>query len=331
MKGVIIIYLIGIIVLFFLPIFLVTEYIVPQQEIEKRSTKIKLLQTKTNEIMTMDLNEYIMGVLVGEMPVTYEIEALKAQAVVARTYTLNKMMNSPNSHIDADMCDSIEHCQAYQTREYALSCWDDNVENEKWNKIKAAVLETENEIITYNGAPINAFFHAHSGGKTEDISNIWGRESIPYLKSVDSLENKQLIEKVTFSIQEIDTILQKNYSNYVTLFQEAERQESTESGDNLNVEDKIKILQKNSSGRVETIQISNLLLGGTEVRTLFGLRSTLIEIILEKNNVIFQTSGYGHGVGLSQEGANSMALQGNNYQEIIKHYYSGVEIKEIEV
>ena len=165
-------------------------------ELNECDIKIRLLLSEKNEIVEMSLDEYIMGVLIGEMPVSYELEALKAQAVVARTYTLNKIINEKSSHENADMCDDINHCQAYKTKEYALSCWDDEFELEKWNKIRKAVLDTKNEVITYNNELINAFFHANSGGKTEDSLNLWGKENIPYLKSVEGNEVDIRIEKV---------------------------------------------------------------------------------------------------------------------------------------
>lgn len=334
MKQIVIIYLIGIIVVFFLPVLWVKPFPKPKQEIIEKNNKVRLLQTETGEIITIDLEEYIMGVLIGEMPVTYELEALKAQAVVARTYTLNKMINSPNSHEGADMCDNIQHCQAYKTKDYALSCWDDNKENEKWNKIKMAVLETKNQVITYQGELINAFFHAHSGGKTEDSVNIWGRENIPYLKSVEGFENRELIEQVTMEISQLDKIVKEKILNYKKLVEENEERK-VEAPVNLeNIEklkEQIKILEKNSSGRVEKMQISNLILEGTEVRNLFNLRSTFFDVTIENEKIIFQTNGYGHGVGLSQEGANSMALQGVNYKDIILHYYTGVKIEEKQV
>ena len=229
------------------------------------------------------------------------------------------------------MCDDINHCQAYKTKEYALSCWDDKEENEKWSKIKRAVLETQNEVITYQGNLINAFFHAHSGGKTEDICNIWGHESLPYLKSVDGLEKEEKKEEKTFTWEEIDKILQEKYIEYKKLdefFSSIVANDTrVESGSQFENE-RIKILEYNSSDRVAKLQISNLVLEGTEVRNLFGLRSTKMKIYQDVEKVTFQTDGYGHGVGLSQEGANSMAFQGANYQEIIKHYYTGVEIEK---
>lgn len=334
MKQIVMIYLIGIIVVFFLPVLWVKPVPKPKQEIVEKNTKIRLLQSETGEIVTIDLEEYIMGVLIGEMPVTYELEALKAQAVVARTYTLNKIINESDSHVGADMCDSIEHCQAYKTREYALSCWDDNEENEKWNKIKTAVLETKNQVITYQGELINAFFHAHSGGKTEDSMNIWGRENIPYLKSVEGFENRELIEKVTLEISELDKTLKENNLNYKSLLElnNISWQQEVLKPENMEfLKEQIKILEKNSSGRVSKMQISNLILEGTEIRNLFGLRSAFFDVIIEDGKLTFETSGYGHGVGLSQEGANSMALLGIDYKEIISHYYTGAKIEEMQV
>ena len=219
------------------------------------------------------------------------------------------------SHNGADMCDDINHCQAFKTKEYAFSCWSDNEESEKWNKIKTAVLETQNEVITYDGCLINAFFHAHSGGTTENVKNIWGHEEKPYLISVSGNEKDEKIEEKMFKMEEINEILSNKYDDY----------ENIESAEN-----KVKILEINSSGRVAKMQISNLILEGTEVRTLFNLRSTKIDVKQDSEYIKFITRGYGHGVGMSQEGANGMAINGYNYMEIIKHYYTGVEIEKME-
>ena len=324
MKKIIIIYLICIIGLFFLPAFLITECNIEDNVVADGIDKkrIKLQISVTGEIVELPLEDYLMGVLVGEMPISYEVEALKAQAVVARTYTLNKIKNSDEAHKNADMCDDINHCQAYKTKEYALNCWDDKEENQKWDKINRAVKETKDEVITYNGSLINAFFHANSGGITEDISNIWGRENIPYLKSVNSEEIDFREERKVFSISDINKVMKNKDSEYVEIT----------GGDEAYtlIDDKIKVLEYNSSGRVNRLQISNIILEGTEVRSLFDLKSTLISIKFENNDVIFETKGYGHGIGLSQDGANAMALKGAKYKEIIKKYYTDVEIKKLE-
>ncbi len=302
-------------------------------------TKIRVYLTKTNEVKEMNIDEYIMGVLLGEMPVDYEKEALKAQAVVARTYTLNKILHNQGAHENADMCDDINHCQAFKSKEYAFSCWADTDKWQKWKRIEDAVLETKNEVVTYEGSLINAFFHAHSGGKTEDISNIWGKEEIPYLKSVDGYEADKKEEVYSLSLAECQMLLQKSESGEESKEKEkkdflkaeegkedkvdkAEKRE--ESGEN---KEWIQVVQYNSSGRVDKIRVGERIMDGTEFRTKLGLRSTFIkDVSICDGNVQIITNGYGHGVGLSQEGANNMAKHGGNYKEIIQHYYTGVSV-----
>lgn len=291
MKKVVVIYLISVILIFFLPIIMIKENKYNKIYNVESVEKIRLLNTGTGNITEMALDEYIMGVIIGEMPVDYELEALKAQAIVARTYTLNKILNDTKSHENADVCDDINHCQAYKTKEYALASWDDEEESDKWNKVRKAVLETSDIVIAYDNKLINAFFHSNSGGKTEEISNIWGHEEIPYLRSVESFEKDLILDNVTLTIEEIDKIMQDKYSNYISLKKDGY----------------IEIMELNSSGRVAKIKISNIILEGTEARSLFGLRSTFFTVRKENENIIFETKGYGHGIGMSQYGANEMA------------------------
>lgn len=169
---------------------------------------------------------------------------------------------------------------------------------------KKAVLDTKNEVIVYNNELINAFFHANSGGKTEDISNIWGHETIPYLKSVSGNEIDELKESVFVSYQEIDEKMKEKYTEYQPLLKKIEDENiediiiDTKSNTNINLtqiellSNSIKILERNSSGRVSKIQISNIILDGTEARTIFGLRSTLFDIETSNEKLIFKTKGY---------------------------------------
>ncbi len=278
----------------------------------EEQNKIRLLMTDSNEIIELDFDEYIKGVLIGEMPVTYEIEALKAQALVARTYTLYKLKNTDSSHENADMCDDINCCQCYKTKEYAFASWDDEEENAKWLKVEEAVNSTKNQYITYNNDVIAAFFHANSAGKTEDVKYIWGEVEIPYLKSVEGFENDLNNEIKIFSSGEFENKIRTKYEPYIYA-----------SGE-------IKILDYTTSGRVNTLKIGENILKATELRTLLGLKSTAIESIIANDEEIqIVTKGYGHGVGMSQVGANQMALNGKKYDEIIKHYYTGVEIQTI--
>ena len=309
MKKIIAIYVFCVIGMFFVPIMLVNENCLDKSRSKslcENNISVKLLNTNTGKIDELSLDEYIMGVIIGEMPVAYELEALKSQAIVARTYTLNKILKSPNAHVGADMCDDINHCQAYKSKEYAFSCWGNNDETQKWNKIKKAVEDTKNMVITYEGELINAFFHANSGGRTENIANIWGHESIPYLVSKESSEDV-LLDAVTFSYSDINSLMKEKYLDYELL-------------DAKNMEGKIKVLETNSSGRVSKMQISNIIINGNEARTIFDLRSTMIDVEQENEYITFKTRGYGHGVGMSQDGANYMASKGASYKDIILHY-----------
>ena len=152
---------------------------------------IKLLHTETNEIQEIYLDEYLYGVVAAEMPANYEMEALKAQAVVARTYTIYNIENV-HKHENADICDDSSCCQAYITKEARFEKWNEEDRESNWNKIVEAVNSTTGKIITYNGEPINAFFHANSGGETEIASNVWGGFDYPYLQTVATSRRRRL-------------------------------------------------------------------------------------------------------------------------------------------
>lgn len=255
--------------------------------------KIKLLLTNENKVVEIDFNDYIKGVLLGEMPVDYEVEALKAQALVARTYTLYKLENAKGVHENADMCDDINCCQCYKTKEYAFASWDDDTENEKWKKIDEAVDTTKNQSIIYSGESIAAFFHANSGGKTEDVRFVWGGEDIPYLKSVNGYEIDYCPEEKVFSKSEFENLIKKHYEDY-------------------KFDDEIKIISKTESGRVSKIKFGDNEMNATTVRNLLGLKSTKFDFEISEDSIKFVTKGYGHGVGMSQVGANQMAKERKN-------------------
>lgn len=270
---------------------------------------VKLLITEKNEVIELPFEDYIKGVLIGEVPMTYEIEALKAQAIVARTYTLNKMKTNPNRHENADMCDDINCCQAYKTREYAFASWDDAEENAKWQKLENAVNSTKGRVITYQGELISAFFHANSGGQTENITYVWGGDEVPYLKSVKGNEKDICQDQKSFTKTEFAELIKSVVPDYGT------------------EDDPIEIIDYTGSGRVNNMKICGVTLKATELRRLIGIRSTNFRVEKgEEGTLTFYTIGYGHGVGMSQEGANSMAQDGASCEEIIKHYYTGVEV-----
>lgn len=151
----------------------------------KEYKNVKLLHSKTGEIEELPLDEYLYGVVSSEMPVSFEEEALKAQSVVARTYTIYKIVNS-NKHNEADVCDDPSCCQAWISKEDRFSKWEETERESNWNKIVTAVNSTQGKIITYNNEVINAFFHANSGGTTETVINVWGGENYPYLQTVET-------------------------------------------------------------------------------------------------------------------------------------------------
>lgn len=276
---------------------------------------IKLLHTDTNEIEEVNLDTYLCNVISAEMPVDFEKEALKAQAIVARTYTIYKINNK--KHDNADICDDSNCCQAWISKEGRLARWDGDKEA-KWNQIEESVLQTQGKIITYNNEPINAFFHSNSGGKTELPVDVWGGGSnMPYLQVVETAGEEgytQYNSEVELTNEEILEKLKQKYEDIQIDFH--------------NDED-IKILEYTSSGRIKIIKFGNHEISGTEARSIFGLRSTNFELLKQDGKVKFTVVGYGHGVGMSQTGADSMAKNGSTAEEIINHFYVGIEIKEV--
>lgn len=289
-------------------------------EIEyKANETIRVKISKTGEIVAMDINDYLRGVVPSEMPPYYNIEALKAQAIVARTYTYKRIEAHAEGE-NADICDNYAHCQAYYNKEQLLSIWEKKGYDEETRKkylknINEAVVSTEKQVITYEGSLIKAFFHASSPERTENVDQIWGGEKLPYLVSVEneeSLEYANRTSTVTVSFIEFLNKLKENN----LIGSEVEE----------DVCNDIKISEYTTSGRVKNIEIAGTKVSAEKLRTLFSLRSTNFTVETNNSEIIFNVIGNGHGVGLSQVGADFLASQGKTYEEIIKHYYTGVEI-----
>lgn len=275
--------------------------------------KIKLLHASTGEIEELDLDTYLLGVVSSEMPANFEEEALKAQALVARTYTIYKIING-SKHENASICDDSKCCQAWITKEDRLNKWNKEDRENNWAKIEKAVNGTKGKIITYEGKPINAFFHSNSGGTTDTATAVWGGTNYPYLQAVQTSGEDaytQYASELSLSKEEFVSKIKEYHSDFTIDF---------------NLSEQIKILDYTEGDRIKTIKIGNLNLSGVEIRNIFGLKSAKFKINIEGDDVKFKVIGYGHGVGMSQTGADSMAKQGKNYEEIIKHYYAGVEI-----
>lgn len=280
----------------------------------KQYDTIKLLHKDSGEIEELPLDTYLLGVVSAEMPANFEQEALNAQSVVARTYTIYSISHNQGKHGEADICDDSNCCQAWISKEDRLAKWDETERESNWKKILTAVNTTAGKIITYNGEVIDAFFHSNSGGTTEMPVNVWGGTDYPYLQSVETAGEEaysQYSSEAIFSKEELKNKMLEKHSDFSIDY---------------NQDDCIKIEEYTDSGRVKTIKIGNLHLSGVEVRSVLGLKSANFLISIDGDNIKFSVIGYGHGVGMSQTGADSMAKSGSNYEEIIKHFYTGVEI-----
>lgn len=297
-----------------------TQEVSSEEIIENQYTKadygdmntIKLLHSDTNQIEEMDFDTYLYGVVSAEMPASYEIEALRTQAIVARTYTIYKIKNG-SKHEGAHICDSPFCCQAWISKENRMARWEDDKKEEYWAKIVDAVDSTSGKYITYNGEPINAFFHSNSGGMTEMPINVWGG-SFPYLQVVSTAGEESYSgysSEVEISKDELIQKMLEKYSNFQINFDEVNC---------------IQILDLTESGRVKTMKIGNVSLSGVEARNIFGLKSAMFSFEIVGDTIKFKVTGYGHGVGLSQNGSDALAKQGFNYEQIIKYYYKDVEI-----
>ncbi len=278
---------------------------------------IQLLHQDTGKTEELELDTYLYGVVSAEMPVSFEEEALKAQAVVARTYTLYKIVNNDGKHGEADICDDSTCCQAWISKENRFARWEENEQEENWKKIVNAVNSTQGKIITYQGKPINAFFHSNSGGETEAPIEVWGGSGYPYLQSVSTAGEdaySQYSSEAEFTEEEFVEKIKEVHSDFEINWKE----------DNC-----IEVTEYTEGNRVKTIKIGNLELSGVEVRTIFGLRSANFKVTREGGKIKFEVTGYGHGVGMSQTGADSLAKQGKNYEDIIHHFYTDVEITDM--
>lgn len=281
------------------------------------TTTIKLLHAKTNEIEEVGLEEYLCHVVSAEMPADYDMEALKAQAIVARTYTIYKIANNEKKHNDASICDSAACCQAWISKEDRLAKWEESVRQSNWDKIVSAIEQTQKKIITYDNQPINAFFHSNSGGMTEAPINVWGGSGYPYLQAVATGGEDSYTQ----------------YSSEVSLSKEEFLQKIKEKHPDVTIDftqsDCLQIKEKTEGNRVKTMKVGNLELAGVEMRTLLGLRSANFEFSIQADTIKFNVVGYGHGVGMSQTGADALAKEGKTCEEIIKHFYTGVEIQNL--
>ena len=256
--------------------------------------------SKNSELLELNIDDYLVGVVSCEMPASFEEEALKAGAVAARTYLLNKLVNN-NEYVIT----STTNDQCYSNAEELKEKWKEDYDK-YLSKIQKVVMETHGEYMTYKDEIIKAFYFSTSNGKTENVENVFG-EKLDYLVSVNSIydtNTTQFSRTIEIPKNEFLTKLNLDKSNTI----------------------EITNVIKNETNRVDKITINDKVFKGTEVRKLLDLRSTDFEIEINNDNVIISTKGYGHGVGMSQYGANELAKMGYDYEKILKHYYTGIKI-----
>lgn len=298
-----------ILVLIFIPFFIVIIYKNNYKEIklEYINTRyIRVKRLKENIIETLPLEEYIVGVLAGEMPVGFEIEALKAQAVASRSYALKRM--EYNKDMEYDVVDTIQN-QVYLDSNYLKGTWGINyIKN--INKLRKAVNETIDEYLEYDDKIADTMFFSTSNGYTEDSLNIFNFDC-NYLKSVDSHWDKEI--SPTYENTKIMNLT------------EFYKKLNIPYNKNLDIE----INKKSKTGRILELTINNNKFKGTDLYAKLGLKSTDFTIELDYQNIKIKTLGYGHGVGMSQYGALGMAKEGYNYKEILKHYYQNTILKKL--
>lgn len=274
----------------------------PEEEQYKEETQeVKnyiTIYRSNGQVIDIEFEDYIIGVVAAEMPASFNIEALKAQAVIARTYALKTLQRG------GVLTDSSS-TQNYKNNSELQNMWGSSY-NTYYSKIKSAVESTEGMYLTYNGQIIDAVYHSTSNGTTEDSRNVWGNY-YPYLVSVDSpydSSNPSFYSETLISYSDLSIKLQ----------------------DEVNIDTSFNILSLTSGNRVEQIEINGKTYTGVQIRNLLGLRSADFTIVKQDNGILFQTKGYGHGVGLSQYGANWMAKAGYSFEQILKHYYTGVSL-----
>lgn len=264
------------------------------------------------EVVTLTMEEYLWRVVAAEMPASFEPEALKAQAVAARTFAYSRMEKTVENHPDADLCTDSTCCQAYIDPAAAAVNWGDGAQAYT-RKITAAVADTDGMVILYEGQPIEALFHSSSAGRTLDAVEVWGN-SVPYLTGVDSPEGEEVPNYHTtaaFTSEEFKRIFLAQYPKADLSGSPAEW---------------FGTLTNTSNGGVHTIEIGGVTASGTALRSLYSLRSTSFTVSADKNTVTFSVTGYGHGVGMSQYGANALAKEGKTYLEILNWYYTGTAV-----
>lgn len=294
-----------IMVLILIPIFFVQK--TPEPQVIYKEPYIKLYLNQEDKIIKLLLEDYIIGTVAAEMPASFEIEALKAQAVCARTYAFRKLLEDKKYPDGANLSDDINTCQAYISEEEFYQRHPGY--KDLYEKVKEAAEQTRGEIMIYHDEPIDALYHSTCGGQTESAINVWGTD-VPYLRSVKCRYCKE-----------------SHHYESVQVF--STRDFAKSLGINDNGRPQVQISENTPSGRVKKIHVNNKELSGEKLRHVLGLPSTWCIFKVNESRVEIKSRGYGHGLGLCQYGANGMARTGKNYHQILKHYYKHIEFSQL--
>jgi len=263
-------------------------------------------------VKEVTMAEYLPFALAAEVPANFSEEALKAQAVAARTYILYCTEHVNPKHPEADICTEAGCCMAYAEETELRGVWGEEYDK-NMTTIKAAVTDTDGQVLTFEANPILASFHSSSAGKTEDGTELWGE--VPYLVSVNSPETKNDVPDYVTNVE----VTKENFRETVLLLK-------TDAVFSDNPSEWVSNTELDESGRVRNVTIGGAVLSGSEMRKLFALRSTAFVLEYKDGIFLFTVTGYGHGLGMSQYGANVMAKNGFDYKEILAHYYPQTEL-----
>ncbi|HEX6989885.1 MAG TPA: stage II sporulation protein D [Bacillota bacterium] len=323
LRGLLVLTLLIVVTVLGLPLYLAGLGSVPLPEPERAQgdLPIRVYLHEEDRLTAMPLEEYVKGVVAAEMPASFPIEALKAQAVVARTYAVRRMrvFGGPgcDRHPAADVCTEPTTHQAFATEESLRRRWGALRYAAYWQRIEQAVEATRGLILMYDGRPIDAVYHSTSGGRTEAAEYVWG-QPVPYLTSVPSPyeeRSPRARQTVHLSWTELGRLLGLESTSVAAA--------GTSPGTVLEA------LDRTPSGRITRLRVGTTILDAPEIRQRLHLNSTWFSWETDADGVTFTVRGYGHGVGMSQYGADGMARRGSTYEAILAHYYPGTDLRPI--
>ncbi|MCU6708478.1 stage II sporulation protein D [Paenibacillus sp. J5C_2022] len=275
---------------------------------------VQVYRTASGKVERVALEQYVQGVLAGEMPASFEMEALKAQAIAARTYIMRRLLLSDRSGMEGkrgDVTDSVQH-QVYLSEQDLAAKWPEEEREDNWRKLKRAADETKGQLLMYRGEPVQAFYFSTSNGYTENSEDYWGSE-IPYLRSVASPWDEGISPRYEAEI----SLTLKDFYRKLGI-----------SGKAASAKLNMKVVERTEGNRILAVKINGETFAGRELREKLELNSTAFQWQVNGDRIVIKTQGFGHGVGMSQWGANGMAMQGGTAEDILHHYYKDTSVEE---